>query len=134
MNRITRTALALLVAAGANLSAAEYLPLATGNQWTYQNTAVGASFTMAVGAAQEINGRTYYQLTGYANTPLFVRTDQSDLFYWDETLCMDLLLTSFEVAPGDYFVARQRPCGDSAGQVAESRCAHHARSVTRPRA
>jgi hypothetical protein len=105
---------------GTQLPAADYMPLATGNNWTYQNTAVGASFTIKVGAEQDMNGQSYYSLTGYTNSTLLVRKDQyGNLYYWDANLGMDLLLTSFEIAPGDYFVARDRPCSDSAGQVAE---------------
>jgi hypothetical protein len=125
MNRFLIITAFVTIAGASQLQAAEYMPLATGNNWTYQNTAIGASFTVSVGAKQDVNGQSYYTLTGYTNSQLLVRNDQfGNLFYWDANRGMDLLLTSFEIAPGDYFVARDRPCSDSAGQVAEKPVTH----------
>ncbi|MCC6861522.1 MAG: hypothetical protein IT158_23335 [Bryobacterales bacterium] len=85
---------------------ADFLPLQTGNRWTYRESG-GHTFTVRVGVPAVINDTVYYRLTGYTREPVWVRSDESGaLYYRDEEANFDVLLTSFE-SP---FAAPLRPC------------------------
>jgi hypothetical protein len=111
---------------GASLYAANYMPLAPGNKWTYQNSATGGSFTVEVGNTEVLlNDHVYNTLTGFTPAKLLVRINEfGNLVYWDSDLNQDLLLTSFEIAGGARFFARQRICPEEDGQVQDKPGVH----------
>ncbi len=126
MKRLASAALLLCAIAAVNIQAADYFPLAPGNKWTYQDAVTGGSFTAEVGSSEVLlNDHVYYTLSGFTPGKLLVRINEfGNLVYWDSDLSQDLFLTSFEIAPGDYFIARQRGCPEEDGQVQEKPVTH----------
>ncbi|HWQ56311.1 MAG TPA: BsuPI-related putative proteinase inhibitor [Bryobacteraceae bacterium] len=62
-----------------------FLPLETGNYWTYRSTRGQETFTVSVGLPFAIGGQTYYMLNGYATPRLLVRqAEDGDLVWLDE--------------------------------------------------
>lgn len=100
----------LLLAASA--FAADYLPLQSGNSWTYRNLPTGQSFTIRVGLPlYTLDGHVYYRLTGYVDRPLWVRAEPNGtLLYLDEEAGRELILTSFEPAAPAWAAAPFRAC------------------------
>ena len=109
MKRLLKSAsLMMLLAMGC--VAGDFLPLAPGNQWTYQDSVTGQSFTVHVGVTQYfLNQHVYQMLHGYAPDKLLVRTNEyGNIVYWDQERETDLMLTSFEIVPGAWFQAYAR--------------------------
>jgi hypothetical protein len=80
-------------------SAAEFFPLAEGNNWTYQGAVTVATFTMSVGAPTIINGLMYYPLQGYVRRSTLVRLDgQKNLTQVDPDTGSEQTLTVFSTA------------------------------------
>lgn len=91
-------------------SAAEF-PLETGNQWHYRQQGGTATRMIMVGLPYLIGGNVYYQLDGYVDARLLVRSDgNGNLYFRDEERDADALLTSFEAVDGGWFDAPYRPC------------------------
>lgn len=118
-----------LIAIGLNscaLLGADFLPLQTGNTWTYRAASTGETFTIRVGDAVENGGKVYYKLSGYTESDLVVRVEEVDsaLVYWDADRNQEILLTSFEPFEGGYWVAPFRPCPEQIGQTQVKRGNH----------
>lgn len=98
-----------------------FLPLETGNEWTYREPMTNATMTVRVGLPALIGGNVYYRVTGYVTQPVWVRqTENGNLYYRDEERDRDALLTSFEFAGGGWFEAPLRIC-EQQGQAEERR-------------
>lgn len=111
MKRLLKSAsLMMLLAMGG--VAGDFLPLAPGNQWTYEDAATGQSFTVRVGNTPYfLNQQVYQTLHGYTPDKLLVRTNEyGNIVYWDQERETDLMLTSFEIVPGAWFQAYGREC------------------------
>src|SRR5215470_17068916 len=94
-----------------NVHAAELLPLAPGNTWTYRDAITGESFNVQVGTQVYLNKRLYHTLLGYVEDQLLVRIDEyGNIVYWDEETGHDLLLISFEPVPTAWWEAPRRGC------------------------
>src|SRR5688500_14559037 len=79
-------------------SAGNYMPIAPGNTWQYRSRMNGETLLVEVSQAGFVmGGQVYYRLRGYTPQDLFVRASEAgDLYYYDEELDRELLLTSFE--------------------------------------
>lgn len=112
----------VLLTAGALAAhdASDYLPLETGNEWTYRDARTGSTMFVRVGSMALIAGNLYYQLSGYATERLWVRFADEGLVYRDEEREMDAPLTLFVPAGGGWFHAPYRVC-EQEGQVSERR-------------
>ncbi len=92
--------------------AGDFLPLQSGNHWTYRDLSSGQHFTVRVGtplAAQD--GAVYHRLSGYVTRPLWVRAlADGVLVYLDAETGAERRLTSFEDAGGGWAEAPFRPC------------------------
>ncbi len=108
---IDKKLLALLLPATAAL-ASDFLPLETGNQWTYRDLASGHSFTVRVGTPLATQGGAEYRrLSGYVGRPLWVRALADGSLVWlDEETGEELTFTSFEAACPGWAEAPFRPC------------------------
>jgi hypothetical protein len=97
---------------------ADFFPLQAGNTWTYREPATRQTFSVRVGQPVAIAGHFYYDLTGYTDTDLLVRIDETNgaLLYWDGDRNHDVLLTSFEQFEGGHWLAPFRPCPEQDGQ------------------
>ncbi len=103
--------LALALCLAGCLSAADYLPLASGNAWTYRDARTGATFEVRVSTSSLIKGHVYYSLKGFAPTPILARVNESgNIVTWDEKLGQDLLVTSFDAQRLSDFAAYGRQC------------------------
>jgi hypothetical protein len=112
-----------IVTGAANLSAADFLPLAPGNTWMYRSAATGEAFTIRVGVPVLLHQQVYHSLRGYAKDQLLVRLNEYDnVVYWDEERQQDILLTSFERIRARW-EAPARDCVDQA-ETLESRGVH----------
>jgi hypothetical protein len=122
---IITSAVILFILTGAiHLSAAEFLPLAPGNTWTYRDAASGHSFTVQVGTQVFLNQRIYHTLRGYVAEQLLVRVNEyGNIVYWDDDRGSDILLTSFEVVPRSWWEAPGREC-EQQGQTQEASGTH----------
>lgn len=115
----------LMLTSVAALSAADFLPLAPGNSWTYQDGTTGSTFKVEVGATQlYTNGRVYHRLRGYTPAQLWVRINEfGNLVYWDDELQAEPMVTAFETGSGGWFEAHARECPEQ-GQAQEKRVTH----------
>ena len=101
--------------------AGEFFPLAPNNSWTYRNAQTGQEFTVRAGTPFLINGNTYYPLTGYTETKLMARVNESNvLVHYDEESGKEVQVTSFQPGDGMWWQANFRQC-DQEGQTAEKR-------------
>ena len=116
----------LMMSAGASLSAAaDYLPLAVGNTWTYQSASTGETFQIQVRTPFVIQDNVYYALNGYGRTQLMVRHDAAgNLVYFDGERNKEILLTSFEPFEGGWWEAPMRDCPQQEGQTQLKRGTH----------
>jgi hypothetical protein len=107
------------------LPAADFLPLETGNTWTYRNRVTGASFTMRVGVPVISGDKVYYSLQGYVRSNLLVRLDeqQNTLVYLDNDTNRERPLLSFTPMQGPWLDAPLRPC-EQESQTQERRTAY----------
>lgn len=125
MQRVVTAVWWTMLASVMGLSGADFLPLAPGNQWTYQDAASGQSFTVRVEMTQYyLNQNVYNVLKGYSPNKLLVRVNEfGNIVFWDLDRETDVLLTSFEVVPGAWFEAAGRQC-PGVGQPQERRVQH----------
>jgi Intracellular proteinase inhibitor len=94
-----------------NVHAADLLPLAPGNTWTYREAITGESFNIQVGTQAYLNKRLYYTLLGYVEDQLLVRVNEyGNIVFWDEETGQDTLLISFEPVPTAWWEAPRRGC------------------------
>jgi hypothetical protein len=85
-------------------SAPDFLPLESGNQWTYRASGSDETLTISVGIPVMIGGHEYYKVRGYATMLLLVRRAENGNLYWyDEDREMDVLLTSFETVENGWY-------------------------------
>jgi len=124
MKSLVMSASFVMFATAMGVSGAEFLPLAPGNHWTYQDAGSGQSFTVQVEANQYyLNQNVYHVLRGYTPNKLLVRTNESgNLVFWDMEREVEAMLTSFEVVPGGLF-AGGRLCPEM-GQAQGQRVQH----------
>jgi hypothetical protein len=81
------------------LMAADLLPLATGNQWTYR-VSDGTTKNITVGLPLAAGGKVYYRVAGYAATaPLWLRSDATGVFMYDDETAQDVELVRFASGP-----------------------------------
>ena len=107
-----------------NIYAADLLPLAPGNAWTYRDAVTGESFNVQVGTQVLINDRLYHTLRGYVKELLLVRVNEyGNIVYWDEEKAQDVLLISFEAVPRAWWEAPKRECPQE-GQTSGARRSH----------
>jgi len=125
MKRFLRAVSILIVATAMSTYAADFLPLAPGNHWSYQDAVTGQSFAIQVLATQYyLNGHVYHVVKGYTPNPLLVRVNQyGNIVFWDQDRETDVMLISFEFARGAWFEAAARECPEM-GQTQEDRVAH----------
>ena len=101
-------------------AAQTHLPLETGNTWTYRDN-LGTTFTVQVGLPAHIDNKVYYSLSGYVNEKLWVRFNENgNLYYRNEELDREEILTGFEFADRAWFEAPFRDCPQQS-QVQEKR-------------
>ncbi len=93
----------------AALPAVDYLPLETGNTWTYRDQGGRDTFTISVGVPAVIGGQTYYAITGYVQERLWVRSTEEGLYYRDEQRNTEAVLTPF-ASSDQWLKAPFRPC------------------------
>jgi hypothetical protein len=122
---IDKKLLALLLPAAAAL-AGDFLPLETGNRWTYRDLTSGQSFTVRVGTPlATLDGTVYHSLTGYVPRALWVRAlPDGTLVYLDEEASAERTLASFEDAGGGWAEAPFRPC-EQESRLAGGPAPHH---------
>lgn len=125
MKRLVMSASFAMFATAMGASGAEFLPLAPGNHWTYQDAGSGQSFTVQVEANQYyLNQNVYHVLRGYTPNKLLVRTNEyGNLVFWDMEREFEVMLTSFEAVPGGLFDAGGRECPEM-GQAQGQRVQH----------
>jgi hypothetical protein len=94
------------------LDAADHLPLAGGNVWTYRNAATGSTFTIRAGSPVTQSGRVYHPLTGYVDREIFVRREETtgSIVYFDVAFGREMLLTYFLPNPLAWWAAPVRAC------------------------
>jgi hypothetical protein len=116
--------LALLSFAGM-AQAADFLPLAPGNNWTYMDAKTGATFKMEVAhTPYYINNRVYNVLKGYTPENRLVRVNEfGNVVYYDQEFEQEFMLTAFETGSGGWFEAYGRVCPGQ-GQAQEKRVTH----------
>ena len=99
---------------------AAFFPLSTGNTWTYKDLSGGSAFTVTVGQSLERDGKTYYQLRGYAESDVMARIHENgDLVHLDSE-GNETILTPLTPAAGKWEKAPLRMC-DQLAQVEERR-------------
>ncbi|MEI9812013.1 MAG: hypothetical protein WDO18_04775 [Acidobacteriota bacterium] len=118
------TGLLMMSFAGA-VQAADFFPLAPGNNWTYQDAKTGATLKVEVALTQVMAGdHVYHVLKGYTPAPKWIRVNEyGNLVYFDSDLEQEFMLTSFEVVPGGWFEAHGRQCPEQ-GQAQDKRAIH----------
>lgn len=117
-----RTILLSILITASSLSAVDfgdYLPLESGNHWTYRDTKTGSTFSIRVGGMALIANNVYHRLTGYTTEPLWVRFTSEGLVYRDEERDADAPLTLFTSTGGGWFHAPHRTC-EQEGRVSET--------------
>lgn len=98
MTTLMKSALLATVAVAPAL-AADYLPIAYGNTWTYREARSGHEFTVRVTNSVVRQGRTYHTLVGFSSNPLLVRTnDMGDVVFLRETSATEALLARFTLS------------------------------------
>lgn len=102
--------------AASTLSAANFLPLQTGNSWTYRAAGTKMEFTIAVSTPILVNDRVYYSVTGFTDSRLYARNEGDNLVMLDEDTGAEKILVSFEPFEGGWWNAHGRLC-DTLGQT-----------------
>jgi hypothetical protein len=94
------------------ITAGNFMPIEPGNSWIYRSQNNSDTFVVRVGTTGYLlGGQVYYKLTGYTPEELFVRAAESgDVYYYDEELGRELLLTSFEASNSFWYHAPKRVC------------------------
>lgn len=81
------------------LLAGDMLPLATGNQWNYR-VSDGTTRTISVGVPLSASGKIYYRVAGYAaTTALWLRSDATGVFMYDDETAHEVELVRFASGP-----------------------------------
>jgi len=80
------------------LLAADLLPLADGNQWTYRLND-GTSRSITVGLPLSAGGHVYHRVNGYAAMPLWLRSDATAVYFYDNDTGTDRELVRFASGP-----------------------------------
>ena len=102
------------------LAAENFLPLQTGNTWTYREAKSGQTFTVRVSLPVIQDGRVYYSLQGYAARNLLVRVNpEGQLVYRDEESEREFLLTPFAAGSREWARVPFRVCEDTEAQAQE---------------
>ncbi len=97
MIRLNKTFLALTLSFAGSLSAANLVPLANGNYWTYRDARTGSTFEVRVSTPFFINSKVYYGLKGFGPETLLARINEyGNLAMYDEETEQEKLVTSFE--------------------------------------
>lgn len=100
------------------LFAPPYFPLAVGNQWVYvqRGQAAGDPVTVQISAANQLSGILYYQITGYADQPAWVRYNAAgELVQYDPSGGTEKLWYPFGAPDGFSFRTQlPAPCLQSA--------------------
>jgi len=97
------------------VAAADYLPLAVGNSWTYREARTGQQFTVRVGTPEMHHGNVYYPLFGYTQQRLTVRINEAQaLVHWDEERERDVPVVLFTPFEGAWWEAPFRECDQEA--------------------
>ncbi len=105
-------------------AAADYLPLAAGNSWTYREARTGQQFTIRAGIPEMHHGNAYYPLSGYAKQRLTVRIDETQaLVHWDEERERDIPVVLFTPFESGWWDAPYREC-DQEAQTQEKPALH----------
>jgi hypothetical protein len=87
------------------LLAADMLPLATGNQWNYR-VSDGTTRTISVGLPLSAGGKSYYRVSGYTVSPaLWLRSDSTGVFMYDDETAHDVELVRFGAGPIDTHIS-----------------------------
>lgn len=106
------------------MAAADYLPLAAGNSWTYRDARTGQQFTIRAGTPEMHHGNAYYPLFGYAQQRLTVRINEAQaLVHWDEERERDVPVVLFTPFEGGWWEAPYREC-DQEAQTQEKPATH----------
>ena len=91
-----------------------YFPLAVGNQWVYvqRGRVAGEPVTVQITATSQFNGIPYYQITGYAEGPAWVRYNTAgELVQYDASGGADQLWYPFGAPDGSSFRSQvPAPC------------------------
>lgn len=105
--------------------AGEYLPLETGNLWTYRNAATGQTFSVRVGLPLYADGQIYYSLSGFVSRSVWARMDRlnNQVVYLDEEIGRERPLVTFMPVEGAWWEAPLRPC-DQLGQSSSTPARH----------
>jgi hypothetical protein len=113
-----------VIAAGITC-AADFFPLAAGNEWVYREDRTGDTLTIRVGSEVSMqSGKTYHDLMGFANRKALARIDQSgNLVALDEETGRESLLAGFAELDGSWWPALDRECFLS-GQTQGKRIQH----------
>lgn len=110
--------------AAASMMAGEFLPLETGNEWTYRNAQTGQTFQVRVGTPVMADDKMYYSLRGYGDSMLLVRyDDDNQLVAFDEEQRKEFVVASFTPFESGRWQAYGRAC-DLEGQTLEKRTTH----------
>jgi hypothetical protein len=92
-------------------SAADFLPLANGNSWTYRDASTGSTFEVQASTPYLINGKMYHGLKGFTPQPVLARVNEyGNIVMWDQERELELLVTSFETQNVGQFEAHGRQC------------------------
>jgi hypothetical protein len=94
-----RTLLAFTFSLAGTLSAADFLPLANGNFWTYRDAVTGSTFEVRVSTPYFLNGKVYHSLKGFSPQTILVRENEyGNIAMYDLEREQELLVTSFETS------------------------------------
>jgi hypothetical protein len=107
-----------------SVTAADFLPLETNNQWVYRAAATGETFEVRVGAPVFVNDHVYFTLHGYTDGPALVRFDDAgQLVAFDEENYREVMVASFTPFERGWWHAHRRAC-EQEGQTLEKRTVH----------
>ena len=110
MKQIWKTLVcAALMPAAFALHAQDFLPLGTGNYWSYRASSTNETFTIRVSTPFVINDLVYYSVSGYAQQKLLVRrAPDGSLLALDEETGRESTLASF--LPGQEYETNVSGC------------------------
>jgi len=113
--------------------AANFLPLQTGNFWTYRIAGTGQELTIRVGTPVLIGDRVYYSLTGFADTRVYARLEGDAVMMFDEAVGVERILVTFEQFEGGWWLANGFPC-ETVGQTKFKRIVYDGPAIKIPEA
>lgn len=116
-----RNLLVALVAVCAFAQTPEYLPLQAGNQWIYRSSGPGEGLVVEVARTQTVGDRTYYELAGLPEGPVWLRaTGNGDYVAYDPETRQERPWLAFSTAEGVRFPAGTHGCNPNATIVSKS--------------